>query len=78
MATADISDNRISNGCVNVPPKFYDSVLKPTVMKNGAFVYVLPETRSPQQLFGSFDVPHDGKRVQVADASAGPQGKTGK
>lgn len=78
MATADISDNRISNGCVNVPPKFYDSVLKPTVMKNGAFVYVLPETRSPQQLFGSFDVPAQDKRVQVADASASAQGKTGK
>lgn len=56
MATPDAGDNRISNGCVNVPPKFYNSVLKPTVVKNGAFVYVLPETKSPQQLFGSVDV----------------------
>lgn len=56
MATADISDNRISNGCVNVPHKFYNSILKPTVVKQGAFVYVLPETKTPQQQFGSVDI----------------------
>lgn len=56
MATPDIGDNRISNGCVNVPHKFYNTVLKPTVMRHGAIVYVLPETRTPQQQFGSFDV----------------------
>lgn len=56
MATPDASDNRISNGCVNVPVAFYNGVLKPTVMKQGAWVYVLPETRTPQQLFGSYDV----------------------
>lgn len=56
MATADPGDNRISNGCVNVPPSFYNSVLKPAVTKYGAVVYVLPETRTPQQLFGSHDV----------------------
>ena len=57
MATPDPSDNRISYGCVNVPPAFYNGVLRPTVLKSGAYVYVLPETRTPQQQFGSFDVP---------------------
>jgi hypothetical protein len=66
MATADISDNRISNGCVNVPPAFYDGVLRPTVLKYGAVVYVLPETRTPQQQFGSYDVPNSASRVQLA------------
>jgi hypothetical protein len=56
MATEDPGDNRISYGCVNVPAAFYNSVLLPTV-KKGAYVYVLPETRTPQQQFGSFDVP---------------------
>ncbi|HSV80545.1 MAG TPA: hypothetical protein VLK85_15230 [Ramlibacter sp.] len=42
---------------MNVPHKIYNTVLKPTVVKQGAYVYVLPETRTPQQLFGSFDVP---------------------
>jgi hypothetical protein len=70
MATEDSSDNRISNGCVNVPHKFYNSVLKPSVMKYGAFVYVLPETKTPQQQFASFDVPGSKDRgVQVAQAS---------
>lgn len=71
MATADSSDNRISNGCVNVPHKFYNSVLKPSVTKYGAFVYVLPETKTPQQLFASFDVTAKDKGVQVAQAAVG-------
>jgi lipoprotein-anchoring transpeptidase ErfK/SrfK len=69
MATPDPGDNRISYGCVNVPHNFFNTVLKPTVMKNGAFVYVLPETRSPQQQFGSFDVTQ--KVAQSRGNSAG-------
>jgi hypothetical protein len=57
MATPEADDNRISYGCVNVPAKFYDGILKPTVVKQGAIVYVLPETKTPQQQFGSYDVP---------------------
>lgn len=72
MATPGIEDNRISNGCVNVPPKFYNSVLRPTVGKHGAFVYVLPETRSPDQQFGSYAVDTKAaKPVQVAQGRAG-------
>ena len=73
MATPDVADNRISNGCVNVPPAFYDKILYPDVVKKGAYVYVLPETKTPQQLFGSYDVGKD-KAVQVASA---PKGKPG-
>jgi lipoprotein-anchoring transpeptidase ErfK/SrfK len=79
MATPDPSDNRISYGCVNVPPKFYNTVLKPKVMKYGAFVYVLPETKPPQQVFASYDVPpKKDKGVQVAEASGSSGGKAGK
>ena len=67
LASAEIDDNRISNGCVNVPPAFYDSLLRPTVLKKGAYVYVLPETKAPQQLFGSYDVVNKG--TQLAQAS---------
>jgi hypothetical protein len=56
LATLTVDDNRISFGCVNLPVTFYENVLSPTVKKHGAIVYVLPETRTPQQLFGSFDV----------------------
>jgi len=79
MATEDPSDNRISYGCVNVPHKFYDSVLKPTVVKQGAIVYVLPETKAPQQQFGSFDVPPGkDKGVQVAEASRSAGNRAGR
>jgi hypothetical protein len=56
MATPDPGDNRISNGCINLPPKFFHGVLWPTVRKSGAIVYVLPETRTVQQQFGAYDV----------------------
>lgn len=75
IATADIGDNRISNGCVNVPPSFYDRLLRPTVLKKGAYVYVLPETKAPQQLFGSYDVAN--KATQVAQAPAAAKGRAG-
>ena len=70
MATPDPGDNRISNGCVNVPPAFYNSVLRPTVLKQGAYVYVLPETRTPQQQFGSYDVPRDTALAKAPEAPA--------
>jgi hypothetical protein len=57
LATLTVNDNRISFGCINLPITFYENVLSPTVHKHGAIVYVLPETRTPQQLFGSYDVP---------------------
>ncbi|HEX7890493.1 MAG TPA: hypothetical protein VF522_14115 [Ramlibacter sp.] len=68
MATPESDDNRISNGCVNVPRDYYDKVLRPAVAKYGAFVYVLPETKTPQQLFGSLDVPAQVKDMKVAEA----------
>jgi lipoprotein-anchoring transpeptidase ErfK/SrfK len=81
MATDDPSDNRISYGCVNVPAKFYDGVLKPSVGRYGAYVYVLPETKTPQQQFGSFDVPAGKgeaakpKGEDVAKTSSGTQSR---
>lgn len=56
LATPDVDDNRISYGCVNVPKDYYEQVLAPTVRSTGAIIYVLPETRSAQQVFGSYDV----------------------
>lgn len=57
LASPSPADNRISFGCINLPPKFFEGVLSPAVHKYGAVIYVLPETRSPGELFGSFDVP---------------------
>ncbi len=56
LASATSADNRISFGCINLPPAFYEQVLRPMVEAMGAVVYVLPETRTPQEQFGSYAV----------------------
>ncbi len=50
-------DRRISYGCINLPRDFYENVVSSIVRSTGAVIYVLPETRSVQQVFGSYDVP---------------------
>lgn len=65
LASPTAEDNRISFGCINLPVAFYEQVLRPTVQQTGAVVYVLPETRSPQAQFGSYDV-HDPSHLAVA------------
>lgn len=56
LASPTTEDNRISYGCVNLQRDFYERVVAPTVRKSGAVIYVLPETRSAHQVFGSYDV----------------------
>ncbi|RYF72561.1 MAG: L,D-transpeptidase [Comamonadaceae bacterium] len=51
MASESVADNRISYGCVNVPPAFYDAHIRPTLGRGGGVVYVLPETRSLDRQF---------------------------
>jgi hypothetical protein len=50
------ADNRISYGCMNLPVRFYEKVLSPTVKKGETIVYVLPETRPASAVFGFRDV----------------------
>ncbi len=56
LASPGVDDNRISYGCINVPAAFYDAVLRPMFAMQRAMVYVLPEVRTLQQVFGSYDV----------------------
>ena len=51
LATPDVSDNRISYGCVNVPAAFYDRYIKPVFGSAPAVVYVLPETIPAETFF---------------------------
>ena len=53
LASPTKADNRMSYGCINLPPQFYEKVLRPTV-DNGAVIYVLPETRPLGDVFASF------------------------
>lgn len=56
LATPSPLDNRISYGCINVPPDFFKNVVSAAFHGTNGIVYVLPETRSPQKVFASFDV----------------------
>jgi hypothetical protein len=49
-------DRRITYGCINVPASFYDAVVKPTFSESGGVVYILPELRPAQDVFGSYEV----------------------
>jgi hypothetical protein len=52
LATPSIADNRISYGCINVPVAFFEAYIEPVFAQHPAIVYVLPEIKSAQQVFG--------------------------
>lgn len=56
LATPASDDKRISYGCINVPIAFYEAYIQPTFATHRAIVYVLPEVKSLEQVFGSYDV----------------------
>jgi hypothetical protein len=66
LATATPLDNRISYGCINIPAKFYENVVRPAFSGTYGIVYVLPETRPAHEVFASYDV---GERARIDAAS---------
>ena len=53
LATPSPEDNRISYGCINVPLAFYEARIRPMFATKVAVVYVLPETKTWQEVFGA-------------------------
>jgi hypothetical protein len=51
IATDSIADKRISNGCINVPIAFFDSVVEPDLGHSRAVIYILPEIKPLRQVF---------------------------
>lgn len=52
IATARTDDKRISNGCINVPIAFFDGVVAPWLLRSSAVVYILPEVKPLDEVFG--------------------------
>ena len=52
LKSASTLDKRISYGCINVPPEFYDKVIVPAFRGTVGIVYILPETKSVGAVFG--------------------------
>ena len=46
-------DNRITHGCINVAPDFYEEVMQPTFERGGVF-YILPDEASLAETFPEF------------------------
>lgn len=51
LASPTPEDNRISYGCINVPPQFFADIVRPLFAPRDGIVYVLPETRAIDTLF---------------------------
>lgn len=60
LATPTPADNRISYGCINVPAKFYDTVVRPAFTGASGVVYILPEVRSLSAVFAGYRAPDAG------------------
>jgi hypothetical protein len=58
LASPTPADNRISFGCINLPVRFYETMLKPTVQAGATVIYVLPEARAMHEVFASFEQVH--------------------
>ena len=56
LATSSTRDKRISYGCVNVPARFYDDVVLPTLGKTDSIVYILPEVKTIREVFAISDI----------------------
>jgi hypothetical protein len=71
LASPSPDDNRITHGCINVSPEFYEQVVAPTFERGGVF-YTLPEKASLAETFPEFAQSRDtaqrkgGKRAQRA------------
>jgi hypothetical protein len=53
LASPTPDDNRITHGCINVSPEFYEQVVAPTFQHGGVF-YILPDRKSLAETFPDF------------------------
>jgi hypothetical protein len=56
LRSATVADNRITFGCINVPPKFYQQVIHKTFGKSRGIVYILPEVEPLAEVFPTFQL----------------------
>lgn len=53
LASPSPADNRVTHGCINVSPEFYEGVIQPSFARGGVF-YVLPDQMSLAETFPEF------------------------
>lgn len=78
LSSPSPDDNRITFGCINVPPRFYTGVVVPNFKEGVGVVYILPEIKTLREAFPAYLVqdqldPHpDIARREPEDVSAVP------
>jgi hypothetical protein len=72
IRSADPAEHRITYGCINVPPSFYDQVVHAHFKGQGGVVYVLPEKAPLKAVFKSYDVDSQVARVHTSTGQASP------
>jgi hypothetical protein len=75
LRTRSPDDNRITYGCINVAAAFYSRVIRKTFVGTRGVVYILPETRSLDEVFPTFRLQGQAdaagyRRSQAADRGA--------
>lgn len=53
LASPTPDDNRVTHGCINVSPEFYEQIIQPTFERGGVF-YILPDEASMAETFPDF------------------------
>ncbi len=53
LASPSPDDNRITHGCINVSPEFYEQIIRPTFERGGVF-YILPDEAPLAEIFPEF------------------------
>ena len=68
LASPSPDDNRVTHGCINVSPDFYEQIVTPTFERGGVF-YILPDAAPLAETFPEFmrgranAAGNDGKRA---------------
>ena len=53
LASPSPKDNRVTHGCINVSPEFYERIIRPTFERGGVF-YILPDEAPIAEVFPEF------------------------
>jgi len=69
IVSPDPADHRITYGCINVSPAFYDAVVRAHFRRKGGVVYVLPDTAPLESVFKSYDVGDPASTMQVRQSA---------
>lgn len=60
LASPTPDDNRVTHGCINVDPGFYEQVVQPTFERGGVF-YILPDEAPLSDTFPGFEATGEGR-----------------